>query len=298
MSFFIDSALLGVQYALLAIGVYLSFRIMNIPDLTVDGSFTFGMAVSAILTVNGHPFLGLLLSLLVGALAGFVTGFLHTIVKIPAILAGILTMTGLYTVNITVLGGPNVSLLTSDKFFNSSMFGGLNVDTIKIIFAPLLTVLVIILLALFFKTTMGLSIRATGNNEKMVKASSINTTSAKIIALALSNAMVGLCGGLICQYQGFADISSGSGMIIIGLASVIIGEAIFGKRSVTIGLISAAVGSIVYRILIALALTYNIISTDALKLLSAVIVAITLAIPAIKKFIYEQKIKRENMKNA
>lgn len=295
MNFFLDSALLGVQYSLLAVGIYISYRIMNTPDLTVDGSFIFGMATSSILTLAGHPFLGLFLGLLAGALAGVVTGFLQTIAGIPSILAGILTMTGLYTVNITVLNAPNVSLIRSQKFYDY-LANYLNVskDVVKLLFAPLIAAFCILLLALFFKTVLGLCIRATGNNEDMVRASSIPTTMTRIVALAVSNAMIGLCGGIVAQYQGYADINSGSGMIVIGLASVIIGEAVFGKRSVFIGLISAAAGSVIYRLLIAVALKYNIISSDALKLLSALIVGVTLSIPTVKKAICKYRARRRN----
>ena len=283
MAFFLDSALLGLEYALLALGVYISFRILNIPDLTVDGSFTLGIALSAAVTAAGHPFLAVAAALIGGALAGCVTGFLHVKAGIQPILAGILTMSGLYTVNIKILGGPNLSLLQHKKLYEYfvALFS-LSRGASKAICAALLCAAALALLIVFFRTVAGLCMLATGDNEDMVRASSINTSAVKVGALALSNALVALSGGIIAQYQGFGDVSSGSGMIVVGLASVIIGEVVFGRRSVTLGLVSAVCGSVIYRIIIALALQYNILSADSLKLLSAVIVAVTLSIPAIK----------------
>lgn len=283
MAFFLDSALLGLEYALLALGVYISFRILNIPDLTVDGSFTLGIALSAAVTAAGHPFLAVAAALIGGALAGCVTGFLHVKAGIHPILAGILTMSGLYTVNIKILGGPNLSLLQHKKLYEyfAALFS-LSRGASKAICAALLCAAALALLIVFFRTVAGLCMLATGDNEDMVRASSINTYAVKVGALALSNALVALSGGIIAQYQGFGDVSSGSGMIVVGLASVIIGEVVFGRRSVTLGLVSAVCGSVIYRIIIALALQYNILSADSLKLLSAVIVAVTLSIPAIK----------------
>lgn len=284
MVFFLDSALLGLEYALLAVGVYISFRILNIPDLTVDGSFTLGVAVSAVCTAGGHPFLGLLAALAAGGLAGLVTGLLHTRAHIHPILAGILTMSGLYTVNIKILGGPNVSLLDSKRIFDvlGAAVPSLGTRGAKPLCVIVLCAAAVALLAVFFRTVAGLCVRATGDNEEMVRASSINTAVVKDGTLALSNALVALSGGILAQYQGFADVNSGSGMIVIGLASVIIGEVLFGRRSVFLGLLSAVAGSVVYRIIIALALQYNLFSADALKLLSAAIVAVTLSIPALR----------------
>ena len=272
MNFFLDSALLGLEYALLAVGVYITFRILNLPDLTVDGSFTFGMAVSTVLCAAAHPFVGLLAGALAGAAAGVVTGFLQTHCKIHPILAGILTMSGLYTVNITVLGGPNVSLLDAPKFFE----------------------VLVVLVTLFFQTVGGLCIRAAGSNEDMVRASSINTTAVRWAALALANALVALSGAILAQCQGFGDVGAGSGMIVIGLASVIIGEVICGRRGIVIGIVSAVLGSIVYRIIIALALRYNLMSANSLKLLSALIVAATLAVPAAAAAVRAGRERKEN----
>lgn len=279
-----SALLLGLQYAMLALGVYITFRVLNIPDLTVDGSFTLGAAASAVLSVAGHPFLGLLAALVCGALAGGITGFLQTKAGIHPILAGILTMSGLYTVNITIMGAPNVSLIGKPRFYDfmDALLPNAGRDVPEILTVVVLCVAVTALLILFFRTVFGLCIRATGNNEDMVRASSINTNATKITALCMANALVGLSGALIAQTGGYADVNGGSGMIVVGLASVIIGEVIFGKRTLTLGLISAVVGSVVYRLIIALALESNVFSANALKLISAVIVGITLAVPAMR----------------
>lgn len=295
-----SALLLGLQYALLALGVYITFRVLNIPDLTVDGSFTLGAAVSAALCVAGHPFAALFAATLCGAAAGCVTGFLQTKAGIHPILAGILTMSGLYTVNMQIMGMPNVTLLGKSRFYEFlfTLFPNTDKDLLKTVAVFLICAALIFLLILFFRTVFGLCIRATGNNEDMVRASSINTNTTKIAALAIANALVALSGGLIAQTGGFADINGGSGMIVVGLASVIIGEVLFGKRSLAVGLISAAVGSVLYRLIIALALKTNFFTADALKLLSAVIVGITLAVPAIRKALAQARTKREARKNA
>lgn len=295
-----SALLLGLQYALLALGVYITFRVLNIPDLTVDGSFTLGAAVSAVLCVAGHPFAALFVATLCGAAAGFVTGFLQTKAGIHPILAGILTMSGLYTVNMQIMGMPNVTLLGKTRFYEFlfALFPNADKDLLKTVAVFVICAALILLLILFFRTVFGLCIRATGNNEDMVRASSINTNVTKIAALAIANALVALSGGLIAQTGGFADINGGSGMIVVGLASVIIGEVLFGKRSLAVGLLSAAVGSVLYRLIIALALKTNFFTADALKLLSAVIVGITLATPAIRKALSEARTKREARKHA
>ena len=193
-------------------------------------------------------------------------------------------MSGLYTVNITIMGAPNVSLIGKPRFYDfmDALLPNAGRDVPEILTVAVLCVAVTALLILFFRTVFGLCIRATGNNEDMVRASSINTNATKITALCMANALVGLSGALIAQTGGYADVNGGSGMIVVGLASVIIGEVIFGKRTLTLGLISAVVGSVVYRLIIALALESNVFSANALKLISAVIVGITLAVPAMR----------------
>ena len=296
MDIVLSALLLGLQYAMLALGVYITFRVLNIPDLTVDGSFTLGAAVSAVLSVAGHPFLGLLAALACGALAGGVTGFLQTKAGIHPILAGILTMSGLYTVNITIMGAPNVSLIGKPRFYDfvDALLPNAGKDTPEILAVAVLCVVVTTLLILFFRTVFGLC-----NNEDMVRASSINTNATKITALCMANALVGLSGALLAQTNGFADINGGSGMIVVGLASVIIGEVVFGgRRSLALGLISAVVGSVVYRLIIALALESTVFSADALKLISAVIVGITLSVPAMRAAIARYRTRKGAKRHA
>ena len=288
----------GLFYALLAMGVYISFRILNTPDLTTEGSYTLGVAVSAVLTVEGHPVLGLVCAFLAGALAGGVTGVLQTKVGIHPILAGILTMSGLYTINTAVMGGKPDVTLTKTTIFNK-LYEAFNInlqafnrDRQAFTMAKEITVLIVgavlaaaVLIALiwFFRTHVGLCIRATGNNEAMVRSSSINAGGMKILGLAAANGCTALAGGVMTQSGGFATISNGSGVLVVGLASVIIGEAIVGKRGVTIGLISVSLGSVLYQCLIRLATSLNVFPAYYLKLVSAVIVAFALALPMIRE---------------
>ena len=276
MTLLTGSIELGLIYGILALGVYITFRILNIPDLTVEGSFVLGMAITAVLTVAGHPMVGLIAAIVLGALAGTATGILQTKLMINPILAGIIVMTGLYTVNIGIMGGKaNMPILGSDTLFNTSLD--------RTITAALSALIIAILVSVFFKTRLGLAIRGTGDNEEMVRAASINSDFTKCSALALGNALVALSGGLIAQYQQFADIGSGSGIVVIGLASVIIGEVLLGKRGVSFGLFSAIGGSIIYRIIIAFALKIDLFPAYALKLISAAVVMAALSGPYLKK---------------
>lgn len=300
MTLFIGSLQLGLIYGFLAIGIYISFRIMNIPDLTAEGSFTFGLVVAAVFADLGHPILGIVLALAAGALAGVVTGALNVYLRIPAILAGILTMSGLYSVNLLTMDSKaNLTLIGVDTIFSltAPIFGG-DLDLAKTLVNLVLVALAVFLIYTFFKTRIGLSIRATGDNEYMVRASSINIGVTKILALALSNALIALSGGILAQYQQFADISSGVGMLVVGLASVIIGEAFLGQRGILCGLCAAVLGSIIYRLLIALAYQTNIFPSAAFRLISAVIVTIALAIPAIKQLLDMQRKRKENLRDA
>ena len=273
---------LGFIYALVALALFLSFRVLNIADMTTDGAFTLGCAVSATAAVAGHPFLGLPLALLAGAAAGFVTAFLQTRLAVPSILAGIITNTGLYTVNLAVMGfSSNVPMLKTTTIFTvAQSILGENAPY-KLLVAALVTVVVCVLLILFLGTRMGLSIRATGDNPDMVRASSINTAFTITVGLCISNAMTALSGAVLAQYQRSADINLGTGMVVIGLASLIIGETLLGRRSVKKGVIAAIIGSVIYRFIIALALRANVPS-ECLKLISAVIVALAIAAPAIR----------------
>ena len=273
----ITSALeLGFIYALVALALFLSFRVLNIADMTTDGAFTLGCAVSATVAVAGHPWLALPAAMLAGACAGIVTALLQTRWGVPSILAGIITNTGLYTVNLAVMGfSSNVNMLRSETIFTP--FPGL-----KLIPALIITAAVAVLLVLFLSTRLGLSIRATGDNPDMVRASSINTGLTITIGLALSNAITALSGAVLAQYQKTADINLGTGMVIIGLASLIIGETLFRRGRLWTKILGAVVGCILYRFIIAVALRLDLPS-ECLKLVSAVIVAVAIALPAIKK---------------
>ena len=301
MTLFLGSLQLGLLYGILAIGIYISFRILNVPDLTTEGSFTFGLATSAMCAIGGHYILGIFLSIAAGALAGIVTGILQTKCRIHPILSGIITMSGLYTVNLAVMkNAVNVSLIGKDEIFTviSAALENMSRDAVRCVVSLIFAAVVCLIMIWFFKTHIGLCIRATGDNEAMVSSSSINVDATKIISLAISNGCVGLSGGLLAQYQGFADINSSVGILVVGLASVIIGEVIMGRRGVTVGIISAVIGSIIYRYIIALATASHIFPAFALKLVSAVIVAIAPSIPAVKQAIALSKIKKEARKNA
>ena len=273
----ITSALeLGFIYALVALALFLSFRVLNIADMTTDGAFTLGCAVSATVAVAGHPYLALPLAMLAGSCAGIVTALLQTKWGVPSILAGIITNTGLYTVNLAVMGfSSNVNMLRAQTIFTP--FAGF-----KIVPAVIITVIVGIALVVFLSTRLGLSIRATGDNPDMVRASSINTGLTITIGLAISNSITALSGAVLAQYQKTADINLGTGMVIIGLASLIIGETIFRKGKLWFKVLGAIVGCIVYRFIIAIALRLDLPS-ECLKLVSAIIVALALALPNIKK---------------
>ena len=301
MALLFGSLQLGLMYGLLAMGIYISFRILNIPDLTAEGSFTLGVAVSAMVTLAGAPYLGLLMAFLCGMAAGALTGVLQTRVGIHPILAGILTMSGLYTVNLAIMGASaNVTLIGKETLYQRLFvqLAPLGKDGVKLLVAAALALLLFLALTWFFKTHLGLCIRATGDNEAMVRSSSINSSAMKIAGLAVSNGCIALSGGIVAQYQGYADITSGIGILVVGLASVIIGEAFFGKRGVTLGLLSAIVGSVIYRVIISLALSTNVFPTYFLKLISAVIVAVALSIPTVRENMRKRRIRREGKSHA
>ena len=272
---------LGFIYALVALALFLSFRVLNIADMTTDGAFTLGCAVSATFAVAGHPLLGIPAAMLAGACAGGITAFLQAKLNIPSILAGIITNTGLYTVNLAVMGfSSNVNMMRADTLFSllqpvlGKTFG-------KIIPVALIALLTGLLLALFLKTRIGLSIRATGDNPDMVRASSINTGFTVTVGLCISNSLTALSGAVLAQYQKTADINLGTGMVIIGLASLIIGETLMPKGKTWVKILGAIAGSLVYRFIIAIALRLDLPS-ECLKLISAVIVALAIGLPAIQ----------------
>jgi putative ABC transport system permease protein len=269
---------IGLIFALVAIGVYISFKIIDFPDLTVDGSFTLGTAVSASMISSGFdPVVSTLAAICAGSVAGSVTGYLNVKWDIMGLLAGILTMTALYSINLRIMGVPNIAIVDAE-----TIFGDYSVITIM----GIIVVVVIAILNRFFASNYGLGIRAVGINPRVSQAYGINVGRMKIIALSLSNATVALAGSLFAQSQGFADISMGTGTIIVGLAAVIIGEAAIHPKNVLTGLITCALGSIVYRIVIAFALNANDIGLQAsdLNLITAVIVALTMILSKLKRF--------------
>jgi len=266
---------LGFIYALLALGSFVSYRVLNIADMTVDGSFTTGAALSAVCAIAGLPALGLPAAIVGGAAAGAVTALMQTKLKVQPILAGIITMTALYSINLKILGTANLSLFQIDNIFTH--FGAARVALIVLIVLASAAAL-----GLFFHTRTGLSVRATGDNEEMVRTSSINTDFTKTVGLCISNALAGLSGALLAQYQSFANINMGTGMVIIALASLIIGEAIFGRRCVPLSILAVLVGSIIYRIIMALVLSSDTDPSD-LKLISAIIVAAAVSYPALRE---------------
>ena len=271
---------LGFIYALVALALFLSFRVLNIADMTTDGTFTLGCAVSATVAVAGHPLLALPAAMLAGAAAGYVTAFLQTKLSIPSILAGIITNTGLYTVNLAVMGfSSNVNLMRTPTLFTlvQPYLGSFY----KLLPAAVVTIVVGIVLVLFLKTRLGLSIRATGDNADMVRASSINTAFTVTVGLCLSNALTALSGAILAQYQKTADINLGTGMVIIGLASLIIGETLMPKGKLWMKALGAVLGSVLYRFIIAIALRLDLPS-ECLKLISATIVALAIGLPTIK----------------
>ncbi|WP_455713966.1 ABC transporter permease [Anaerosporobacter sp.] len=285
----------GLLWAVLALGIYITFKILDIADMTCDGSFALGGCVSVTLTVSGwNPFLTLLISVLAGMAAGMVTGLLHTKLKIPAILAGILSMISLYSINLRILGQANESLVKSDTiislikdlipdsimdYMRYSTLNSIIVITVGIIFGVLLC----ILLYWFFGTEVGSALRATGNNADMIRALGQNTDHMKILGLVISNGLIALSGSLVAQSQGYGDVNMGQGSIVIGLASIVIGEVFLGHRTSFISkLISVIVGSVVYRVIIALVLQAGLNNNDQ-KLFTAIIVAFALSIPVIKK---------------
>ncbi|WP_371018713.1 ABC transporter permease [Pseudalkalibacillus sp. JSM 102089] len=290
----------GIIYAIMALGVYLSFRILDFPDLTVDGSFVTGAAIAAILIVNGtNPFFATLVAIGAGFLAGCVTGLLHTKGKINPLLAGILMMIALYSINLRIMGRSNVPLLNEQSIFTkiegffetsgldsvlNNMTSGIGLGNLTSTWAILISMLVVttvikILTDLFLRTQIGLALRATGDNKRMIRSFSANTDGLTIIGLGLSNALVALAGALIAQYSSFADVGMGIGMIIIGLASVIIGEAIFGTRTIAVTTFAVIGGAIVYRIVVSLALRVDFLETGDMKLITAVIVIAALVLP-------------------
>ena len=271
----------GILWGVMALGVYTTYRILNISDLTVDGSFATGGCVAAVCLVNGlNPFVSLLVALVAGLLAGAITGFLHTRCEIPAILAGILTQLGLYSINLRIMGRSNTPLLKVDTLFSKGKeLLNLPSQYVAIIIGVVLIVLLVACMYWFYGTEIGSAIRATGNNERMVESLGVNTKTTKMLGFMIANGLVALSGALVTQSQGYADVKQGTGAIVIGLASIIIGEVVCGKRrNFMVRLSTIVVGSILYRVVVAIVLQMGL-SIDDLKLLTAVLVAIALTVP-------------------
>lgn len=280
---FLGAVDLGLIWGFLALGVYITFRLLDIADLTVDGSFTTGGAVCAVCVLNGiHPLLALLISILAGFLAGAITGILHTKCKIPAILAGILTQIGLYSINLRIMGGcANLPLTTANTLFaDLSVSLDINRYYIALVISLIFVIIFIALLYWFFGTELGSAIRATGNNEQMARSLGINTDTMKLLGLTISNGLVGLSGALYALYGQATDVRVGTGAIVIALASIVIGEVVISskKGNFALRLTSIIIGSIIYRIIVALVLQMGL-NTDDLKLLTAILVGIALTIP-------------------
>ncbi len=296
MTLLVSALTMGLILALLALGVYVSFRIFNIPDMTAEGSVTLGAAVAAAIMMSGHnPVLATVAAAAAGTLAGAVTGILATKCKINPLLSGILVMTGLYSVNLHVMGKSNIPLLevttlaTYAERFGARIFGdvaNLNVagwavsvrDMSMLLSILLLVIFICVLMYFFFRTDLGTAMRATGDNPHMICALGVSVDAATIFGLAISNGMIALCGALIAQYQGFADVQMGVGMVVLGIASVIIGEALIGTRTVGLLITGTVMGSVLFRLLVAIALRWGLSPND-LKLITAVFVFAALVMP-------------------
>ena len=283
----------GLLWAVMALGVYVTFRVLDLADLTCEGSFPLGAATAATLMASGHSVsTAILAAAVAGMLAGAVTGFLTTKMKIPALLAGILTMIALYSVNLRIMGKANLSLLGVDTVFTYTQQAlGLNNAYTTFVVGLAATLLIGIGMYWFFGTEIGAAIRATGFNQQMIRAQGVNTDMTSILGLIISNALISVSGALVGQNNGFADVGMGVGTIVIGLASVIIGEVLFGTRSFKNCMISVVLGSVVYRIVIAVVLQMGMPPND-LKLFTSVLVAIALSMPLIKAKFKGRKVAR------
>jgi putative ABC transport system permease protein len=289
----IQSALeLGFIYSLVALALFLSYSMLNVCDLSTDGCFTLGCAVGSVVALSGHPILALFAAMGACMISGFITAFLQTRLGVESLLAGIIVNTGLYTINISVMGKSNLSLndtTTVFTIFKDALENTPLAGYYKLIVGILFTVVLVVLLLMFLNTRLGLSIRATGDNADMVKTSSINPAFTTTVGLCISGAITGLSGCLLGEYQKSCDINMGSGMVTIALASLIIGETIFGRKGIPMRAVGVVVGSCLYRVIVAIALRFNL-PASALKLVSAIIVAVAIASPQISKMLdFQQK---------
>lgn len=292
MGFIIGAIAQGLLWAVMAIGVYITYRILDIADLTAEGCFTLGAGITCKLITSGcDPFVSTFIALIGGLIAGLCTGILHTKLKIPALLAGILTMTGLWSINLRVMGKPNIPLLRETSIISIIENLGFTKNYASIFAGLVLTVVVIVFLWWFFSTELGYALRATGNNKNMIRANGVNTDTATILGIMLGNGLIALSASLVAQYNNYSDIQMGVGTIVIGLASVIIGEVVFGNRTILRSLIAVALGSVLYRIIIAVVLELGLKSDD-MKLISSVLLAVALCVPTIRN------IATNNLKNS
>jgi len=308
----------GMIYAIMALGVYLTFRILDFPDLTVDGSFVTGASLSAIMIINGYsPLIATAAALFAGFAAGTITGLLHTRGKINPLLSGILMMIALYSINLRIMGKSNIPLLSESTLMTSiqEMWSKTKLDEVlnngltfiglgdslprtwSILFVMfIIAVLIKIIMSNFLKTEVGLALRATGDNEAMVTSFSANTKNMKVLGLAIGNALVALSGSLVAQYNGFSDIGMGIGIIVIGLASVIIGEALFGARTIGRATLAVIGGAVVYRLVVTLALQVKFLQTGDVKLITAIIVILALIVPQLRDHQKEKGRKKKRLK--
>ena len=285
----------GLLWGILALGLFLTFRILNFPDMTVEGTFPFGAAICISALVHGvNPIIATILSFLGGMLTGLITGLLYTKGKIPVLLAGILTMTGIYSVNLRILGKTNVGLLNKATLLNEKFLQRLPDNFPTIVVGLLFAIFIILLLALFLNTDLGQAFIATGDNEKMAQSLGINTDNMKIFGLMLSNGLIGLAGGLLGQNGGYADVNMGIGTMVIGLAAIIIGEVVYGNLSLTARLIAVVIGSIIYRLILLLVLQLGF-STNDFKLISAIILAICMMLPLFEKKFHTRKLLKKGV---
>jgi len=306
MTLLIGALTIGLILSLLALGVYISFRIFNFPDITTDGSFALGGAVAAILIVTGwDPFIATGAAILAGMVAGAVTGILHTKFEIHGLLAGILVMTALYSVNLHVMGKSNVPLLSETTLATRAASAGewiegkesmdiagweVSASDVSILVCTFVLIVgACIVLYLFFRTNLGTSMRATGDNPQMIRALGVNVSNMIVFGLALANGLVALAGALLAQYQGFADVQMGIGMVVLGLASVIIGEALVGHGGLGLTITGAVMGSVLFRLLVAIALRWGLNPND-LKLVTAVFVFVALVLPGVLKKLTRKKV--------
>jgi putative ABC transport system permease protein len=275
MDLYLTAIIQGLAFSVMGIGIYLTLRIFNIPDITTDGSYTLGGSVTVVLLVGGHPpWIALMFTILAGMIAGTATGIIHTKLKVNALLAGILVMTALYSVNLAVMGRPNIPLINTPSIFNENHF----------LVVTLFTVIAAVLIILFLKTDLGIAMRATGSSEDMVRANGVNTSAIKILGIAIANGLTAVSGFLMVQYQGFSDINMGIGIVISGLAAVILGESLIsltGAKGIAAGVIAVILGSVAFRLILAAALAAGM-DPNYLKLTTAMIVLLILGVTAVK----------------